>query len=103
MLVPFLETRTCLCDDAEDGEVAVNIMKAILENLSLQTSDKSYDAIFMDYMISKMNGPDAKEISRLGYRGPTIGLTGNVLPNDKSLLMNAGCKQVLTKPARAKY
>ena len=60
-----------------------------------------YDAILMDYVMPKMNGPDAtKAIRQLGYTGPIIGVTGNALPEDREVFMNAGATDVIIKPLR---
>jgi CheY-like chemotaxis protein len=46
-----------------------------------------------------MDGPTAtKEIRDLGYRGLIIGVTGNVLPEDKAFYISKGADAVLTKP-----
>lgn len=42
-----------------------------------------YDAILMDFVMPRMDGPSAaKAIRHLGYAGPIIGVTGNALQSD---------------------
>ena len=48
-----------------------------------------------------MNGPTASCIIReLGYRGPIIGISGNVLPEDVKYFKNHGATGVLPKPLK---
>ena len=93
----LLELRGHECHEAEDGLVALNMVKSSLTHRNTNTSNgtettelngNNYDAIFMDFMMPKMNGPDAtRAIRELGYTGPIIGVTGNALDEDRSVFM----------------
>ena len=92
MMCRFLEVSYS-CEEAVDGEDAVDQVRAAME------TSRSYAAILMDYQMPIMDGPTAiREIRRLGYRGPIIGVTGNALPCDRDVMVSAGANLVLTKP-----
>ena len=62
---------------------------------------QGYDVIFTDFMMPKMNGPDAtRAIRALGYTGPIIGVTGNAHEEDKDIFINAGATGVIIKPLK---
>jgi CheY-like chemotaxis protein len=88
----FLEVSYS-CEEAVEGEDAVDQVRAAME------TSRPYAAILMDYQMPIMDGPTAiREIRRLGYRGPIIGVTGNALPCDRDVMVSAGANSVLTKP-----
>ena len=63
-----------------------------------------YDAIFMDFVMPKMNGPDAtRAIRELGYTGQIIGVTGNGHNEDQTFFMSAGLNNILIKPSRIEH
>ena len=96
MLRKLLEQRGHTCDEAEDGLAALNMVKDET-NIHIQR----YDAIFMDFVMPNMSGPDAtRAIRELGYTGPIIGVTGNALNEDKETFMNAGLTDIIVKPLR---
>jgi CheY-like chemotaxis protein len=58
-----------------------------------------YCLIMMDNVMPRKDGPTAvKEIRAMGYQGPIIGVTGNTLPSDVTLFMDAGLTMVAPKP-----
>lgn len=58
-----------------------------------------YEAILMDYVMERMNGPEAvKHIRDLGYTGVIIGVTGNAWQADLDFFVKQGADAVLTKP-----
>jgi len=64
-------------------------------------SNQKPDIILMDFVMPIMDGPTAtKELRAFGYKGIIIGVTGNALPRDVELFLNAGATCVLTKPFR---
>ena len=73
-----------------------------VDNISANSKQKyngKYDAVLMDFNMPKMDGPGAtKQLRKLGYRGPIIGVTGNVLDEDKRVFIEAGADKVLFKP-----
>ena len=105
----LLRNRGHYCEEAEDGLQGLNMVKAApYYRADTNNSDgvtdwnsRPYDAILMDYVMPKMNGPDATRALRdFGYTGPIIGLTGNALDQDKVIFMNAGATDVLLKPLK---
>ena len=112
MLRHLLEAKGHICDEAVDGEVALNMMKQLLvkeedndNKVDHHRKDVSkynkfkYDAILMDYMMPRMNGPTStKEIRVLGYQGLILGVTGNAMDEDQNIFMKAGATKVFPKP-----
>ena len=83
-----------ICDEAEDGVIAVTKVKEMMESES-----KAYSAILMDFVMPNMDGPTAtKEIRSLGYTAPIFGVTGNTLDTDINYFIVSGANKVLAKP-----
>ena len=59
------------------------------------------DAVLIDYNMPRMNGPEAiKEMRKMGFRSPIIGVSGG----DEKILkefLQAGADNVLQKPAKS--
>ena len=92
---------------ANDGDVAVNMIKQSMSPLSdIDTvtgngaAENSYDAILIDNIMEKLHGPEATKIIRkeLGYSGLIVGVTGNLLPSDRNYFIACGADAVLYKP-----
>ncbi len=123
MMRRLLEAQGYNCEEAADGQIAVDMVKSTMtdthstepnndkrggdsdnnDRASLLTTHIAtfdhYDAILMDFIMPVMNGPTAtSEIRKLGYTGPIIGVTGNALDADKELFIAAGASHVFTKP-----
>jgi CheY-like chemotaxis protein len=57
------------------------------------------DAILMDFEMPVMKGPEATQLLRnMGVVIPIIGVTGNVLEEDKRYFKQHGANDVLCKP-----
>lgn len=100
-------------DGTEAVEVVRNKMNEIIflqhgdsqsVTMNLEDEEKSehnsapFDFILMDYFMIKMNGPEAaREIRKLGYKNPIIGVTG-VVGDDSVEFVKAGADLVLSKP-----
>jgi CheY-like chemotaxis protein len=53
----------------------------------------------MDYEMPIMTGPEAAEAMRnVGYEGPIVGITGNILSEDTDYFKSHGATEVLPKP-----
>ncbi|KAJ1396901.1 histidine kinase-like ATPase [Ochromonadaceae sp. CCMP2298] len=73
MLLRILRTKQYVCEDAEDGRVAVEKYAAAVAR------GEPFDAILSDYEMPVMNGPDSVwEMRRLGCKCFIAGITGNV-------------------------
>ena len=80
--------------EADDGSAAVDVLRSETE------AGRAVDVVLMDYVMVRMNGPEAARRMRvdLGYRGVVIGITGNALPEDLDTFRDHGANLVLTKP-----
>ena len=96
MLARALVSRFRVCNQAEDGRQALEMMKASIE------ADDPYDVVLMDLQMPLVNGSEAAKHMReaLGYGGVIIGLTGNALPEDLDAFKSAGADDVLVKPIK---
>jgi CheY-like chemotaxis protein len=93
LLARLLERRGHSCDQAKDGQEAV---QKVLESLK---NGNPYDTILMDYEMPTMNGPTAsKEIRALRCDAIIVGVTGNALSEDIAHFRNCGANAVLIKP-----
>lgn len=86
----LLQSKGFICHQAQNGQECVNMMLA---------GDHHIDLILMDYEMPIMNGPSAaRKLRDLKYEVLIIGLTGNVLPEDKQYFIEQGADTVLQKP-----
>jgi CheY-like chemotaxis protein len=92
------DDASLVCDEAIDGEDAVQKVKAsIIESIS------KYKVILMDYEMPRLNGPDAvKSIRELGYDGLIIGITGHAGEDELNAFTTNGANQVIVKPVNTK-
>jgi CheY-like chemotaxis protein/HPt (histidine-containing phosphotransfer) domain-containing protein len=59
----------------------------------------SYDIIFMDHMMPKMDGIEASKIIRgTGYKMPIVALTANALTGQADVFLNNGFDDFISKP-----
>jgi CheY-like chemotaxis protein len=101
VLLKLLRTAGCTCEEASDGQQAVDRVKERLSRTGTGTGEDKieYDAILMDFVMPVMDGPTATQIIRgLGYTGPIFGVTGNTLESDVMHFMAHGVNAVLPKP-----
>jgi CheY-like chemotaxis protein len=86
----LLKSKGFLCNEAENGEVCVNMVLS---------GEYEYDLILMDFEMPVMNGPSAaRKLREMKCEVLIIGLTGNVLPEDKEYFLDHGANEVLFKP-----
>ncbi|WP_048689378.1 ATP-binding protein [Catenovulum maritimum] len=86
----LLEKRNHEVTIAENGQVAVNILK-----------EKSFDIILMDMMMPEVDGLTASKLIRGNWpkdKTPIIALTANASVEDQRNCLNAGMNDFLTKP-----
>ena len=94
MMCRSLESMGFKCFQACDGQECLDIVEKALNN-----EHASIDLILMDFEMPRMNGPTATAaIRNLGCDIPVVGVTGNVLNEDKKLFMEHGAVKVLQKP-----
>lgn len=92
----FHESVHADISEANDGTVAVELIRAAA------LEGAPFDIVFMDNVMTLMNGPEAAELMRSdGYMGLIVGVTGNVLPRDVLGYLAAGANHVLPKPIEA--
>ena len=76
-------------DSADSGFAAIDKIKR----------GNSYDIIFMDHMIPKMDGIEATKIIReMGYNRPIVSLTANAVAGQSALFIGNGFDDYITKP-----
>ncbi|KAL7537802.1 hypothetical protein ACHAXR_008092 [Thalassiosira sp. AJA248-18] len=96
LLCRLLERKGHKCDMAENGQMALEIVRDIMLGIK-----EPYDSILMDYEMPVMNGPTASNLIReLGSDVFIIGITGNVLSNDVRYFKSNGANAVLPKPVQ---
>lgn len=86
----LLQSKGFRCEQAENG----------LECVGMVLSGRNhFDMILLDFEMPVMNGPDAaKKLREMKCEIPIIGLTGNVLPEDKQYFLDHGANIVFSKP-----
>jgi len=84
-----LEQEGIAVDEACNGEEAVRMV-----------NDKKYSIIYMDNQMPVMDGVEATRQITKKHNCVVIGLTGNSLDEDVTVFLQAGAKEVLTKPCK---
>jgi signal transduction histidine kinase/FixJ family two-component response regulator len=95
LLMRLLSKHGHIVDGAEDGQIAVDKVKAAME------AGDQFDAVLMDHQMPIMNGPTAsRKMREMGCDAFIVGVTGNVMPDDVRFFKNAGANAVLPKPIK---
>jgi CheY-like chemotaxis protein/anti-sigma regulatory factor (Ser/Thr protein kinase) len=85
LLVPY-ELKI---DSAESGFAAIEKIR----------DGKTYDIIFMDHMMPKMDGVEAARIIRgMGYERPIVALTANAVSGQADIFLGNGFDDYISKP-----
>jgi len=93
MLIRLLTSSGYVCEQAEDGQQAID------KYLSSLRTGNTIDAITMDFEMPVMDGPTAtKKLREIGCQVPIIGVTGNMLTADVEYFRAQGATVVLGKP-----
>ena len=114
MLVRLLKANGCSADEAEDGQQAVDKVRATLALAGDELVDvdsngmsvrgprgKAYDMILCDSVMPVMDGPTAVKIIReMGYTQAILGVTGNTLPEQVADFLAHGADDIVGKPVR---
>ena len=102
--------RVLIVDDVETnlyvarGLLAPYGLSAETAMSGFETIDKikaglTYDIIFMDHMMPRMDGIEATKIIRgLGYSKPVVALTANALTGQAAIFMENGFDDFISKP-----
>lgn len=94
MLRKIMEKRAQSIEEAADGNEAVDKSMVYLPD-----NPNPYDVVMMDFVMPKMNGPEAtRQMRALGYTGLIVGVTGNSLQADIDFFMESGADEVFIKP-----
>lgn len=94
MMCGSLESVGFKCFQAADGQECLDIVSKALHD-----DHERIDLILMDYEMPRMNGPTAAAAIRdMGCDIPVIGVTGNILHEDKEYFLSHGAVRVLQKP-----
>jgi CheY-like chemotaxis protein len=95
LLCRLLSNLGCRCTPAGNG---IECLEKIHKNLH-NNNQPPFDFILMDFEMPRMNGPDAaRTLREEGVYTPIIGVTGNVLPEDRQYFLHSGANRVLRKP-----
>ena len=93
MLIRILKSSGYVCEQAEDGQQAID---RYVESID---SGESFHSIIMDFEMPVMNGPTATgHLRAMGCTVPILGVTGNLLPDDVIYFKSQGANQVFGKP-----
>ena len=93
MLIRILKSNGYLCEEAENGQQAID---RYVDSVEARTP---FDCIIMDFEMPVMNGPTATgHLRAMGCNVPILGVTGNMLPDDVTYFKTQGANQVLGKP-----
>ncbi|XP_024368117.1 uncharacterized protein [Physcomitrium patens] len=77
------------CDEAENGQIAVDFHK----------EGRTYNLVLMDKEMPVMDGHEAtRQLRNMGVKTPIVALTGNALTTDRELFFKAGVDDFHTKP-----
>jgi signal transduction histidine kinase/DNA-binding response OmpR family regulator len=102
--------RILIVDDVETNlYVAKGLMVPYGLKIDLATSgfeaiekvknNSSYDVIFMDHMMPKMDGIETtKRLREFGYTGSIVALTANALAGQAEIFLNSGFDGFISKP-----
>eukprot|EP00602_Paraphysomonas_sp_CaronLab_P000748 CAMPEP_0185028374 /NCGR_PEP_ID=MMETSP1103-20130426/13995_1 /TAXON_ID=36769 /ORGANISM="Paraphysomonas bandaiensis, Strain Caron Lab Isolate" /LENGTH=486 /DNA_ID=CAMNT_0027562765 /DNA_START=929 /DNA_END=2389 /DNA_ORIENTATION=- len=92
--------RAMLKKDFVEVFEAVDGIDALEQYEARVKQGKNFDVIFMDDGMPRMKGRDAIKVLReeLGYVGPILAVTGNMLTDDVEALHKAGANAVCEKP-----
>jgi len=89
-VMPSSYTLELEITEADDGTSAVDC---------IEKSVCTFDVVFMDNIMTKMNGPEAAAVMRKkDFSGMIIGVTGNVLDEDIADFISHGASLILPKP-----
>jgi len=79
--------------------ISVDTAASGFEAIEKVRNGSSYDIIFMDHMMPRMDGIEATKIIRdLGYKNPIVALTANALAGQAEMFLKNGFDDYISKP-----
>jgi len=79
--------------------ISVDTAASGFEAIEKIRNGSSYDIIFMDHMMPRMDGIEATKIIRdLGYKNPIVALTANALAGQAEIFLKNGFDDYISKP-----
>lgn len=91
LVVRLLQRQRHICEEAENGLVAVEHVRAL--------EGERYHCILMDYEMPEMNGHEAtRALRKSGCDSFIVGVTGTLFSDDVKRFMQCGADAVLPKP-----
>ena len=95
----LLQERGHYCEEASNGLIGLNMVKATFNMSSDDLHIRDYDVIIMDFHVKAMSGIQSiTEIRKLGYNGLIIGTTSIDCNDDVMSFINAGANKTFIKP-----
>ena len=110
MREPMPYGRVLIVDDVETN---IYVAKGLLTSYGLQIDSansgyetiekikngKTYDIVFMDHMMPKMDGIEAtKRLRNMGYKGSIVALTANAVAGQADIFLGNGFNDFISKP-----
>jgi hypothetical protein len=86
---------------AEDGRQAIDAIGESLAHFPDEGTATTlpFDAVILDMQMPELSGTDvARQARTIGYTGPIVALTADVLDSTRSSALAAGCDAFATKP-----
>jgi len=85
-------------------ELKVETANSGLKAVEKIKNGKTFDIIFMDHMMPKMDGMEATKIIReMGYSGTIVALTANALIGQMDIFLENGFDDFISKPVDVRY
>ena len=79
--------------------LSIDTVKSGIDAIGKIKSGKTYDIVFMDHMMPKMDGIEATKILReLGYGAPIVALTANAVAGQADIFLKSGFDWFISKP-----
>ncbi len=92
LILRYLKNSGANIGQASSGEEALKLIEEFQP-----------DMVLMDIQMPVMDGYETTtKARRNGYRGPIVALTAHAMKEEVQKCLNAGCDEVMTKPARRK-
>ncbi|MCL2767265.1 MAG: ATP-binding protein [Synergistaceae bacterium] len=80
-------------------KLTVETVLSGFEAIDIVESGKTFDIIFMDHMMPKMDGIETtQKLRRLGYEGVIVALTANALVGNAGMFLQNGFDSFISKP-----